>query len=392
MAWRNLHKGYPQSYPQLLWMPEGQSETRKPTGRKRPFSRRLKLGMASAFHRKTDLAQSKSAVKGQVGENLFVQKLDPVHFFHTDYLYNKRSSVSCISLLMSKLVIANAFAIPLALIALSACGPETNSRYGDKFWDPQDTWDEAAVVTQPELSIVYRDVGDDPDEWEGYVSVDFSDIILRYEEPETPVGLLSYRVGTMDKATVTNFVQAGSTDADSKFFYDSTGMADYRLKLTQPENYTFYLDFAVRQPNGTLKTYNFSWSDIVLPGPVLRDDYWANRINALVVDNCVSCHGGNNADASAEFNMNNNSVANLRTSFIAEINNPTDGKELPSYPFSSDHFGVGAASAIVDEQRDDFNEFVNTLLALKADGQTITNNIVLKTVATPTVMENDPYE
>ncbi|WP_196161652.1 hypothetical protein [Reinekea sp. G2M2-21] len=293
---------------------------------------------------------------------------------------------------MSKLVIANAFAIPLALIALSACGPESNSRYGDKFWDPQDTWDEAAVVSQPEMSIVYRDVGDDPDEWEGYVSVDFSDIILRYEEPETPVGLLSYRVGTMDKATVTNFVQAGSTDADSKFFYDSTGMADYRLKLTQPENYTFYLDFAVRQPNGTLRTYNFSWSDIVLPGPVLRDDYWANRINALVVDNCVSCHGGNNADASAEFNMNNNSVANLRTSFIAEIDNPTDGKALPSYPFSSDHFGVGAASAIVDEQRDDFNEFVNTLLALKADGQTITNNIVLKTVATPTLMENDPYE
>jgi len=285
---------------------------------------------------------------------------------------------------------AQVIALPFAVSVIAGCGPETNSRYGDAYWDPQSTWDKAAVIDQPDLDIVYRDTDADPvlEDWEAYLTIDFSDVTLKSEGSL----VLSYSVGTMEKATVTNFVQAGSFDTDTQFFYDSTNLTDLRLKLTEPESYTFYLDFSVRQPNGTLRAYNFSWSDLVLPGPVMRDNFWANRMNAIVMDNCVSCHGGNNADASAEFSLNDSNVTNLRNSFITEINNPTVGKELPAYPFSNEHSGATSAAAITGSQRTDFNEFVNILVQKKADGETITNNIELKTIAKPTVMENDPYQ
>ena len=129
----------------------------------------------------------------------------------------------------------------LAPLLLVACGPETNSRYGDAYWDPQKTWEEAAVVTQPELNIVYRELGTDPQTWTGYVSIDFSDTILRQETPESVDGVFSYSVGTQEPQSVADFLQNGATAFDSQYFYDVNTSTDYRLELTEPEVYSFFL-------------------------------------------------------------------------------------------------------------------------------------------------------
>ena len=299
-------------------------------------------------------------------------------------------------LIMTYTFRAQAITLSLAVSVIAGCGPESNSRYGDDFWDPQSTWDKAVIFSQPELNVVYRDTDNDPvgENWEAYLSIDFSDVTLKSQGAV----VLSYTAGTMEKTTVSDFVQAGSTDADAKFYYDSTNLVDYRLKLTDPETYTFYLDFSVTQPNGTSKAYNYSWSDIVLPGTIMRDDFWANRMNALVEDNCHSCHGGgataNQIAAAAAFSMNNSSVTNLRTSFVNKINSQTAGKELPAYAFSGSHTGAANAAAITGSQRTDFNDFVNILLAKKAETPpvNITTNVELKTIAKPSVMENDPHQ
>jgi hypothetical protein len=291
---------------------------------------------------------------------------------------------------MTKAVCLQHLAVFAIAVGLTACGPETNSRYGDEFWDPQATWEAAAVVTQPDLSIVYRnDGGTPPANWEGYVSVDFSDLTLQSEGSV----VLSYTTGSEEPQTVSDLVQAGSSDLDTKFFYDSTNSTDYRLQLTRPANYTFYLDFSVRQPNGTLRVYNYSWSDVALPGEVSRDEYYADYINENLEDNCHGCHGGADAAANTVFPMDNTNVNTLRTSLINEINSPTAGNELPAYAFSSSHSGQGSANNMTATERTTFTDFVNELVQRKADGDNITTNLTdLFSIDVPTTTENDPYE
>lgn len=267
---------------------------------------------------------------------------------------------------------------------LTACGPETNSRYGDEHWDPQSTWDKTQVISQPELRIVYKDIdSSSAEDWEGYVSIDFTDLVMRDEGGEN-TAQLAYSVGTSERLTIDDFVQGanGSTFTDPKFYYDSTTSTDRRLRLTDPEVYTFYLDLAVRQPNGTLRVYNYEWDDIVVPGPLSRDNFWANRMNALVEDNCVGCHGSSGSEARTDFDLS----SSLLSRFVNKARNPTEGKALPGYPFNPEHTGSANVTAISDSLRDDFTTFTNAVIA---DGTG--NDFTLTTIDKPEIMENDPY-
>lgn len=280
----------------------------------------------------------------------------------------------------AQLLICSTFSMTL----LAACGPETNSRYGDEHWDPQSTWENAQVIEQPELRIVYNDTdpAEDNEVWEGYVSVDFSDLALRDEGGEN-TALLSYSVGTNEPLAIPNAMLQNNAGAEwSQFYYDTTTDTDWRLHLTEPEVYTFYLDLAVRQPNGTLRVYNFSWSDIILPGPITRDVYWDNRINALITENCISCHGQGGSDAQGAFNLSNN----IRNNFVSKARNPTADKALPDYPFSSEHTGSGNAANITGGARADFMEFTNAVID-HSDG----NDFEMSVIDPPSIMENDPY-
>ena len=57
-------------------------------------------------------------------------------------------------------------------------------------------------------------------------------------------------------------------------------------------------------------------------------------------------------------------------------------------------FAGAVLVAITGSQRTDFNDFVNILLAKKAETPpvNITTNVELKTIAKPSVMENDPHQ
>lgn len=274
-----------------------------------------------------------------------------------------------------------------AVLTLAGCGPESNSRYGDEFWDPQSTWEAAQVVSQPDLTVVYNDTdpADDAEDWEAYVSIDFSDLLLR-NEGGSNFGLLQYSVGSSEKLAVDPFLQNGKTFSESDFIYDETNSTDYRLLITDPENYSFYLDLSVRQPNGTLRVYNFEWNDIVVPGPLTRDDFWANRMNGIVVPTCTSCHNEDGSDAHTAFDLDTNNVTTTRTDFVAEVLEADDGQNLPDWPFDSNHTGVGNANLLTADEVTDFNTFIQGVI-----DQGDTNDFTLTDIAEPATMTDDPY-
>ena len=287
----------------------------------------------------------------------------------------------------TQILICSTFSLTL----LSACGPETNSRYGDAHWDPQLTWETAQVIDQPELRIVYHDTDPaaDNEVWEGYVSIDFSDLAQRDEGGEN-TALLSYSVGTNEPLAIPNSMLQNSAGGEwSKFYYDTTTNTDWRLRLTEPENYTFYLDLAVRQPNGTLRLYNFEWNDVILPGPLTRDTFWQNRVNSSIVENCISCHDEDGSAAYSAFDLDysSNNISVLRNDFISEVGEADDGQNLPDWPFNANHTGVGNANQITGGARRDFMTFVQAV----SDASDPNSNFTITTVNKPAIMENDPY-
>ncbi|MBU2863893.1 hypothetical protein KO489_08590 [Reinekea forsetii] len=281
----------------------------------------------------------------------------------------------------------------LTTAAMTACGPETNSRYGDSHWDPMDTWEKVDVVSQPELSVVYNDTDanteDDIEDWEAYVSIDFTDL----NEIATSSASFTYFQGTAsNKFMESGFLQNGATSLDTKFYYDTESGNDYRIKLTDPGDYNFQLELQVVQPNGTTRSYEFIYSDIIIPGTISNYTYYTNNINATLGEYCVGCHGGGNPDANADFALSSNNVNTRRNNFLDKINNPTDGKEPLTYPFSADHTGTGDANLMSTKEKGYFEEFITLLLAEKEDnGADITTDIDLKEIPKPSIMEMDPY-
>lgn len=272
---------------------------------------------------------------------------------------------------------------------LASCGPDSNSRYGDEYWDPQATWDNAQVISQPALEVTYRDTdpADNVEVWEAYVAIDFSDLLQRADGDGSNEGQLKYSVGTSLEMTVDDFLQNGKTWQESDFIYDATNAIDYRLRIQEPENYTFYLDLSVRQPNGTLRVYNFAWYDVIVPGDMTRDIYWANRMNGIMTANCTSCHNNDGSNAHAAFDLDTNNTTTTLSDFVDEVLvDITTGQEILTWPFNASHSGIGNANQLSSREKADFEEFVTAIIDYGAS-----DDFTLTTIAEPAVMTLDPY-
>lgn len=72
---------------------------------------------------------------------------------------------------------ASTLAISLTALLLAACGPESNSRYGDQYWDPQTTEDTFDPIVALEFSVEYVRTsadGADPEVYEARITLDAS--------------------------------------------------------------------------------------------------------------------------------------------------------------------------------------------------------------------------
>jgi hypothetical protein len=287
------------------------------------------------------------------------------------------------------------FSTSLAISAslfLAACGPEANSRYGDKHWDPMDTWEKASVVAQPELTVEYRDTDpvdtDDVEVWEAYVSIDYTSM----SEIATSSPVFSYFQGTSSDKGVDPLLQNGATFNSTEFFYDTELGVDYRLKLDIPGEYNFKLELQVVQPNGTTRDYDFIYNGIIVPGPVTSFDYYTNNVNATLGKYCIGCHGGGNPEANTEFPLNSDNVETRRNNFMARIDAPTADKEPLTYPFAADHTGSGDANSMTSGEKAYFQEFITLLLAEKTNNSAdITTDLEIQIIPKPSIMAVDPW-
>ncbi|WP_411745034.1 hypothetical protein [Reinekea sp.] len=293
---------------------------------------------------------------------------------------------------MKNLIFTTSLAISASLL-LAACGPEANSRYGDKHWDPMDTWEKASVVAQPDLTVEYRDTdadeNDDVEVWEAYVSIDFTDMA----EIATSSPVLSYFQGTSSDKGVDSLLQNGATFNSTEFYYDTELGVDYRLKLDIPGEYNFKLELQVVQPNGTTRDYDFIYNNIIVPGPVTSFNYYTNNVNATLGKYCIGCHGGGNPEASTEFALSSNNVTTRRNNLLNKIDSPTADKEPLTYPFTDGHTGSGDANSMTAGEKAYFQEFITLLLAEKTDNSAIiTNDLEIKVIPKPSIMANDPWQ
>lgn len=282
--------------------------------------------------------------------------------------------------LYPKTLICSMFSVAI----MAGCGPETNSRYGDEHWDPQSTWDAAQVIDQPDLKVYYRETGDETKPLEAYVEIDYSDLIFRDEGGDN-TGLLAYSTGKSEPVPVDDLLQNTATFSDPAFVYDDAASEDRRLLLEEPGEYTFYLDLSVRQPNSTLRIYNFTWNDIVVPGTIGRDEFYDTYVNALISENCVECHRSGGT-GSAAFDIADTS--NIMNSFLTEIEEQPLGRELPDYPFSTTHTGSANASQITGTDRTNFNLFVDKILEANESGADAAGTEIIF-VPIPNEYEND---
>ncbi|MDN3648239.1 hypothetical protein QWZ13_04870 [Reinekea marina] len=258
-----------------------------------------------------------------------------------------------------------------------------------------DTWEKVDVVSQPELTVVYNDTDanteDDIEDWEAYVSIDFTEL----NKIATSSASFTYNQGTSSRKFMPNgdsgtpdFLQNGRTSLDTSFFYDTDTGTDYRLNISDPGLYNFQLELQVVQPNGTTRNYEFLYEDIAVPGTISSFTYYNTYINAILGDYCLSCHGDSNSDAYSEFEL----VAEDESKILAKIDTPTEGKEILTYPFTSEHTGFSFASSIPSEEKGYFEEFITLLLAEKENnGANITTDIDLKEIPKPSIMEMDPW-
>jgi hypothetical protein len=293
---------------------------------------------------------------------------------------------------MTKISLSSSIAFLTTTLVLSACGPETNSRYGDEHWDPQDTWEKASVVSQPELNVVYRDTDADPDDdvedWEAYLSIDFTDLA------NIAISQVSfnYYQGTSSDQGIDAFLQNGASFSDTNFYYDTESGTDYRLQLDVPGDYNLKLELQIAQPNGTTRDYDFIYNDVIVPGMVTSATYYSTNVNATLGEYCVICHDSD-VDATAEFELDLGNITTRRTNFLDKVNNPTVDKEILNYPFTEDHTGSASANSMTAEEKAYFQEYISLLVAEKTDNTAdITDtNLEIKEIAKPSIMEDDPY-
>ena len=260
--------------------------------------------------------------------------------------------------------ISKVFLFATAAVVISSCGPETNSRYGDEYWDPNTTKETFDPVEAPTLEVVYSDntTGDDTDnDFTALISFDFTELSRRSSESIFP----QYQRGNASPEVIDFMVtSADSNVTDTKFWNDLENALDKRLTTDIPGDYKIILDFDVIWPNGNSVSYVFDDMTFRVPGCQTNYVYYGDYINKPLAENCVSCHSS--GDARDAMNLSG-SVTGRRGVFLNQVeDSPSDGDftgNTLNYIFSSSHPGASSAALIEGDDRTAFNNYLTLLIA-----------------------------
>lgn len=272
--------------------------------------------------------------------------------------------------LMSK---ASTLAVLMTTLLLAACGPESNSRYGDQYWDPWTTKDTFDPIVAPEFSVEFIRTsaeGVDPEVYEARIALDAS---------ETYERLYAYSWGFLrgNKERESFSSLGASSDLQLVYAEDPNDPGnDERLEASVPGDYRIFL---IGESDGPLGKVTLRFDDMAfsLPGCPTTGNYYDDYIDDTL-QVCAECH--QNGAASAQLNLPTNNFNNRRNNFMQHVRNrinAADGEPqltLPEWIVNPSHDGSNTISAS-SEAYLRIADMVAMLEAIEADpDETIANN------------------
>lgn len=255
--------------------------------------------------------------------------------------------------------------LPLVLAAstlIVACGPETNSRYGDTYWDPWTTKETFDPVVAPEFMVEFYDVSgeEDPPFYEARISLDAS---------ETNKRLISYSWGLVRGTREYNSLDLLGASIDYLTYLESPDdpSEDNRLTATVAGDYRIVFTGELIGPLGKT-TLTFDDMAFTLPGCPSTFSYYADYIDTTL-QTCSSCHSTGNAGAALSLPGNN--FNNRRQNFLNYVNSDIDSEDpmmLPAWVVHPEHLG----STTIDQFSEEYgylSDFIEILEVIKIDNE-----------------------
>lgn len=256
----------------------------------------------------------------------------------------------------------------LATILVS-CGPETNSRYGDQYWDPNETKAKFDPIEVPDYTVTYKEVTPAPNlDYDAYVAIDFTDLDRQSKDGV----VIYYTRGISGEKDIEDLLQTPqSSFTDSSFLNDLENAIDYRLTAAQPGDYKIVLDFDVIWPNGNTVSYLMDDITFTVPGCQQSHDFYSDYINPVIAENCVSCHS---AVTDARTAMDLSGTVNVRRDVFLEKTNSTalptssaGSMTMLEYVFDEDHPGYATALGITGNELTAFRAYITALKSISED-------------------------
>lgn len=247
-----------------------------------------------------------------------------------------------------------------AALALSSCGPETNSRYGDANWDPITTKQTFDPINAPSFEVVYRDETPDDDTDDNFTALITLDFTEQNRESSSSI-IPEYQRGNASPLVIDDWVTSDDAyTTDTHFWNDLESAQDKRLTVSTPGDYSLTMDFDVIWPNGNTVSYLFADMTFTVPGCVDNFTFYSDYINKPLADNCVSCH----SNGVAQTAMNLGGGTDTRRGIF--LNKVEDGPSQEGYTgttleFISSSSHPGASS--VGNLPASFSNYMSLLIA-----------------------------
>lgn len=256
------------------------------------------------------------------------------------------------------------------VIVLAACGPETNSRYGDQYWDPWTTKDTFDPIVAPEYSVEYIRVSEDPEVYTARIMLDAS---KTYER------LNAYSWGFIrgTKARETFAPLDAASDLQLVYAQDPDTGDDERLLADIPGDYRIFL---IGESDGPLGKVTLTFDDMTfsVPGCPTTFTYYADNIDDTL-EGCAECH--QRVRSNEEDPLQPGDYLTLRTddfnfrrqNFLEHVNTRIDEEDLslPEWIVNPSHTGAGTITADSVAYQS-IAEFIDMLEIIKSESESST--------------------
>ncbi|MEP4545958.1 MAG: hypothetical protein ABJ000_07245 [Saccharospirillum sp.] len=263
----------------------------------------------------------------------------------------------------------------MTALLLAACGPESNSRYGDQYWDPWTTKDTFDPIVAPEFSVEFVRTsaeGEDPEVYEAMITLDASETYERLYAYSW-----GFQRGNKERETFSSL--GASSDLQLVYAEDPDDPGnDERLEATVPGDYRMFL---IGESDGPLGKVTLRFDDMAfaLPGCQTTFEYYEDNIDDTL-EGCAECHQRTRAGMDDPLQpgdylrLPTNNYNVRRENFLEHVNSriDEDNLSLPNWIVNPSHPGNGTISENSAAYQS-IVEFIDMLEIIKSENSTISS-------------------